>query len=553
MRESQRRGKRGRAIRAKERPEERPLVDRHPRALLAALTAALLLPFIGKAFTIDDPLFVRIAQQIVRHPFDPYGFDINWYGRPQPMSEVMINPPLTSYVLAVVSRIFGWSERGFHLAFIAFAMLTIVSTWSLARRFCDRPFFAATLTLATPVFMISATNVMSDVAMLSFFVTALALWLDGLDGGRSSRLWLAMTAATVAGLFKYFGFAVVPLMLLHAFLERRQAREWLPPAIVPAAAVAGFEIATRALYGHGFLGFAANYTETAKTHTNALIRALLTLGFSGGCIIAILFATPFLVSKRWMAVPVALIAAVTVIVFATGAQGPLHLAGDPLAVTQFLIFAACGCGLFVLAAVDVWQRRDSLSIVLLAWIGGTAAFVAYINWTVNGRTILPLAPAAAILIARHLRATRAFAIVIVCATLLVGILAAMSDYRFANVQRKAAYRLMERYGSDPHKVWFEGHWGFQYYMMDAGATPVDLDATLHRDDLLIAPSTNVGLLEFRPPHRTIETLSIPMTTPMTVMDVRSHAGFYSDVMGSLPYSFSAAPQEIFTVMRLGTS
>ncbi len=47
-------------------------------ALACALAFVLLVPFINKAYTIDDPLFLRAAQQIEKHPADFYGFRINW-------------------------------------------------------------------------------------------------------------------------------------------------------------------------------------------------------------------------------------------------------------------------------------------------------------------------------------------------------------------------------------------------------------------------------------------------------------------------------------------
>jgi len=81
-------------------PDARPFHERSPLLLLAIATALALLPFVNKAFTMDDPLFVWSARWIADHPLDPYGFALNWYGRTQPMREVMQNPPLTSYALA---------------------------------------------------------------------------------------------------------------------------------------------------------------------------------------------------------------------------------------------------------------------------------------------------------------------------------------------------------------------------------------------------------------------------------------------------------------------
>ena len=75
--------------------------------LIFALTAACLLPFIDKAFNIDDPLFIWSAKNIIKTPFDFYGFNLNWYGYVTPMFETMKNPPLGSYLIAVVGALFG--------------------------------------------------------------------------------------------------------------------------------------------------------------------------------------------------------------------------------------------------------------------------------------------------------------------------------------------------------------------------------------------------------------------------------------------------------------
>jgi len=61
---------------------------RWPQAAVFLLTLICLLPFSGKAFRADDSLFIRSAQQITKHPFDPYGFPIFWYVYEKPMWRV---------------------------------------------------------------------------------------------------------------------------------------------------------------------------------------------------------------------------------------------------------------------------------------------------------------------------------------------------------------------------------------------------------------------------------------------------------------------------------
>lgn len=509
--------------------DTRPFYERSPLLLLAIATAVALLPFVNKAFTMDDPLFVWSGQWIADHPLDPYGFALNWYGRTQPMREVMQNPPLTSYALALASVITGWNEATLHIVFALFAFAAIAATWSLARRMTERPLLAALVTLAMPFFLVSATNVMSDVPMLACFVGALALWRRGLDENRDALLWLAALVAAAAGLFKYFGIAAVPLMLADALLRRRWSK--LLPLALPVAVFVAYDLATHAITG------AAQYANVERTHT--FTKTLVMLSFTGGGMIALLFFAPLM--KR-AALPLIGAGAAAVILAIVN--------GEPV---LFTIFVAAGLGVFALAAWDIWTFRDANSILLSLWIVGTAVFSAYLNWTVNARSLLPLAPAVAILIARHATAARNALIAAGAATAAVALLAGFADQSYANAQRDAAHQLMEHYAADGHRMWFEGHWGFQYYMQQAGAVPFGFDQTLHGKDLLVTPSTNTLLLndEQRPPHRVIETLTIPMSIPAATVSNPMKAAFYSDYMGPLPYVLGAPPPESYVVRRLG--
>jgi hypothetical protein len=74
------------------------------------VTALSLAPFLGKAFHVDEPLFIWVAQHICQSPLDPYGFTVNWYGTVVPMAEALRNPPLSMYVMALWGSIAGWSE-----------------------------------------------------------------------------------------------------------------------------------------------------------------------------------------------------------------------------------------------------------------------------------------------------------------------------------------------------------------------------------------------------------------------------------------------------------
>ncbi len=49
------------------------------------------------------------------------------------MIEAFDNPPLTSYFIALVSLIGGWSEPALHLAFLVPAVAAVLGTYALAK------------------------------------------------------------------------------------------------------------------------------------------------------------------------------------------------------------------------------------------------------------------------------------------------------------------------------------------------------------------------------------------------------------------------------------
>lgn len=487
--------------------------------ILIALTAVVLLPFAGKAFHIDDPLFLWAAQHIVDDPFHPYGFTANWFGTQQPMADVMQNPPLASYYLALASRVTGWNEIGLHVAMLPFAILATIGTWRLSRSLS-----AALFVLAAPVFVVSATNVMCDVMMLALYVWAVALWVQ-------EKPWPAAVLAAAAGLTKYFAISLVPLFVLYALVKKRPPARWVSPLILPVAVWGVYDVVT------GHLRAAMFYANTAKVQPPPLPDRLLhLLLFIGGCALFVFVAA--LLSKY---LRIAL-----VVGLAIGAAWTAN--------AQMAVFIAAALAALSFAAFDLWKRRDPESILLAAWIAGTLLFAAVFNWTLNGRALLPMIPPLAILVARQLAAEHVrppFAYAAAAIGIAASMLVAWGDLRLANAGREAARTVYSRHAGDPHTIWFEGHWGFQYYMQSAGARPLDLDETVHRNDLLVVPRNNVNLFEQAPPHRVLEPIVVQLGPSAATMQPSRNAGFYSDFKASMPFVFGATAPEEYSVLRLG--
>jgi len=188
----------------------------HIEALLAFVVPILLLaPFANKAYHIDDPLSLWTAQHILQDPIRFFDYEVNWTGVPGSASIIIKNPPLAMYYMALVGAVAGWGEAPMHLAFFLFAGLTGFGAYLLARRFCSDPLLAAGIAVLSPAVLVSASNVMTTIAMVALYVLAIEAWLRALDTNRAAWYVAAASLIIASTLAKYFGISAVPLLFAY--------------------------------------------------------------------------------------------------------------------------------------------------------------------------------------------------------------------------------------------------------------------------------------------------------------------------------------------------
>src|SRR5205823_5408444 len=204
-------------------------------AVIAVIAA--LAPFFNKAFHIDDPLFLWMAQWVSQHPADPYGVSVNWYVSAMPMFSIMQNPPLNAYYMALAASLLGWSELAMHGAFLVPAVVAVLGTFFLAQRLSGSPLPGALLMLFTPVFLISATTVMCDVWLLALWIWSVNCWLRGLERRSHWLLLLASLLAAAAALTKYIGISLVPLLAVYTVARERRLPSRLLFLLLPIALI----------------------------------------------------------------------------------------------------------------------------------------------------------------------------------------------------------------------------------------------------------------------------------------------------------------------------
>jgi len=219
---------------------------------------------------------------------------------------------------------------------------------------------------------------------------------------------------------------------------------------------------------------------------------------------------------------------------------------------QIAFWAAGGVCVLVLAVADVWDRRDAHSVLLALWIAGIFLFTAFFNWTVNGRSILPMAPAVGILLARRLEQRKLTGwkawpcgMAMGLAAVVLAMLVTRADYLLAIAVRQSAQQVCVKYGTKEGTLWYQGHWGFQYYMEALGAVPIDIKRSRPKAGEKIAvPLKNTSLFKPKPGAASqVEVIAIPGPHWLTTWSGDAGAGFYAATRGPLPFAFNHVPPE----------
>ncbi|MGH9516793.1 MAG: ArnT family glycosyltransferase [Terriglobales bacterium] len=542
-----------------------------PYLSLVAATVLSLLPFSGRAFYTDDPLFVWTAEHIVQQPLNPYGFEVNWNKSGAAMSDVTQNPPFTAYYMAGAAKIVGWSERALHLAFLLPTIALVLGVYRLAKKFIASAGVAAIATLLAPAFLVSACSVMCDPMMLAFWIWASVFWIEGVDSDKPVFSAASVILIAAGALTKYFGAALVPLLFTYTLIRRRRLGIWVLYLIFPVAVLVSYELLTMKLYGHGLLATAAQFSRDHRlwTHASKGARTVTTLSYMGGSVLPALLLAPVIWSRKQIAV-VMLASGLTAMFVMRGVMRLGLTAGSPqtfaarnehwaIISIELMLFIAGGISTLALAIADYRRERDADSLFLLLWIAGTFWFTAYLNWTVNARSILPMLPAIGILLARRLekrsanpiRQFNALVVVAFFACGIVSIWLARADTDAANSARTAAVLVHQKTAGN-NRVWFLGHSGFQYYMQKFGGRPYDWShPQTNAGDFLVIPYSKVwpeDVTSQFPGAR--ENIELPFRSYASTSSPEIGAGFYHSYWSILPYGFGPVPSQKYAIVRL---
>jgi len=522
-----------------------------PALILATI---LLLPFLDKAFTMDDTVFLFEAVQAVNDPLHPTAFDMAWGIEPQRISTIVPTGPVMAWLL-VPAILAGGSERVAHGVQILLLWLAIVATVALALRLGIASGWAASaglLLATTPVVLGMAGTAMPDIPAMALGAAGLQQLMAWREDRRARQAILAAFLLGFAALARTHLVLLVGIGVLlvvgdvFSWTAWRAGpwTRWLPLAAAPLVTAAVNVLTQDPAGGTGTIAAAAVELSSTRSLAPNLLAFLVHWA------LALPFAIPWLLlrgrpSPRGIAFLVGTMAAAAALVRVAHPD-----------VTPWAIAPIAGLGAAALGDVlgDAFRRRDGVQFSLGLWLLVALPAAVYVH--LPSKYLLASAPAAAILVARAMakapRLGRPLLAATTAAGVLLGIAILRADSAFAGMGRTAARALIAPRVAAGQRVWYAGHWGFQWYAERAGARFFPVRPPLPPQGDVVVASANtdphivVWRMDFLVPIGVLESRE----PGGRLMDRPSGAGFFSNAWGYLPWSWSDSTIDRFDVLQV---
>lgn len=460
---------------------------------VAAVVAILLLatvPFLNKAIHIDDVLYLRVAEQIRRTPWDPLRGAVLWDaedGLPASLFDTNYNPPLWNYVLAGALGTFAQdrAEWKLHLVESLAVWLAGFAVFQLSRRFSRHPVWCTGLIFWGPFFL-PGQNLMLEAPMLALWCWSLEFAVRAWRTNRWRWILLAGAGLSAAVMTKYTAGLLLPLLVLGSLWHRRPKGLWM--AALPVLTVLAWTAHCIWFHGQPHLGsqrFQLGWEEI-PLRILTVVRCVGAVTIFGPIVALVLWragaaARLWLVALSVGAVLLAWMDLLRIVERVT-LMFQWHLSN--LMMAHYLVFSFHGA-VILLGAVGVacsrwFSGRRTLRTLdaegfLECWIAGLLAFnVLCVPFNAIRHLLIGLVPAVwwmSIQLHRCGDSTWLRRAMFTCSTVL-GFALAWGDYEFAGVYRDVAQKKVLPFAATGAPVWFTGTWGFAYYASQAGGNPL---------------------------------------------------------------------------------
>ncbi|MFI5361144.1 MAG: hypothetical protein ACHQ49_04170, partial [Elusimicrobiota bacterium] len=415
-----------------------------------------------------------------------------------------------------------------------------------------RPLWPTLVVLAGPAWALNLPHVMAERVMAGFAFPALWLAVKAFDEDGAPAFWGSAALAALAILSKYNALFVVPPVIVYG---RARGASWKRILLWTMVAGGGLVVSLIWSLGVGGLALRSLWTTSAAAlgseSSRPIHRLRALFAFTGGLCV---FSAAWMGCIRRERRALLTAAAACAVLFGPWFDGAAVRSLDRLAGFLF----AWGA---VVAAWGVLKRpRARAPAPWGAWILAVAALqLAY--WSVMARFVVFLLPPLIYGMWERLESERPEALdglgrTAFGAALVLTLALGAVDWTYAAAQRDAAAEAASLERPRGGTVWYWGHWGLQEYLSALGARQLDThrggwDET-RSGDMVLESEFNTN--QIRPGRRRLsDVVEFAVSSPIPLRLIggsRGEAGFYTSVLGFLPWTFSRAPVDKFTLVEL---
>jgi hypothetical protein len=449
-------------------------------ALLLAM--ACLIPFLNKAFLIDDPHFLLMARQILKHPLHPMDFQVCWdlVDRCTKAYEITAGNTLMGYAL-IPTVLGGSAEWIAHVTQLVFVGVAIVAMASLVLRLglgSGHALIGVLLLVAIPPFLPMASTAMPDILATATALVA----VERLLAWRTERCWhqgfvaaIALGLAGIARAHLAFLVPVAAFVLIESVKPQKILAQVRRGVGLWAPVVAGGAILVLIIVATRERSLALDPPALFAGRQN-IPRNLLSymLYFCFPLPLAAVWTV-----SRWNTRPERVAYAVLTAVF-VGVLIPGRLTG---------FLAGYGFSVLIDLMIESWEKRDQLGLFLMLWLLIPLPVVYYGHLPI--KYLLPCMPAVILTCFRLAesvppRLVRAGGGILIIGATIYSLLILRSDAEFAEFGRTAMAKLIRPHTAVGETVWYAGDFSAYWYAPLNGARLYVVGATQPKSgDLLV--------------------------------------------------------------------
>jgi len=200
--------------------------NRHSVVPAIVIAFVALIPFLNKAFTIDDTMFLLQAKHLLSDPLHPTAFEVVWSLVPERMSKIMSSGPMMAYLLLPCVAL-GGAEWVAHFVQLLLIALAVVSTSSLAVRLgVSAGRNASLLLVTTPAVLAMAGTAMPDIPAMAFGVFGVERLLAWRQERRLHQAVLGTLSVSIAILCRSHLILLLGVALLAEVGEFLKRENW---------------------------------------------------------------------------------------------------------------------------------------------------------------------------------------------------------------------------------------------------------------------------------------------------------------------------------------